>query len=274
MSEEITPQESITQDSSSVVEKDWKVEHDNAQTMIGKQANTIGDLRKELEKYKTSDPTDTPPSAQETTTENKPKEDNKPSTNLEDTSLDNLEKVAEDYKLDFNELSENYYSNNGKLSDEMREKIIKSGVPEQFVDSAIAGLKATADEEYAKVAEAVGSPEELNAVFQWLAQNNPDKFTQVQQDFKHPMSLFAAQSIVKGLQAEMHATEGQPASFLKNTGGGTGNSAAPFESRAQVVEYLSDPKAKTNSATYDPAYVKAYNARIAASRRAGIDLGL
>ena len=42
------------------------------------------------------------------------------------------QKVAEEHKLDWEELETDYYKNNGKLSPELEEKILKAGVPEEL----------------------------------------------------------------------------------------------------------------------------------------------
>lgn len=258
--ESVQGQITDTTGSSDDAGKDWKVEHDNAQSMIGKQANEIGELRKQLEELKGK--VNTPPPDDED-----PDKSNKPTDKEDDTSLESIKKIAEDSKLNWEDFEQDYYNNGGKLSDEMRQKAIKAGVSEKFIDKSIESLQKTAKEEYSKVAEAVGGLDELDAVFKWVA-TDPAKLESTKKLFNTEMSLEAAQYIVQGLKNEMLAKEGKPPAYLKETSGG-GVASDVFENQAQVQAYLSDPRADYRSPKYDPAYRQAYREKLSRSIKAG-----
>lgn len=244
--------------SNSDADKDWKVEHDKSQAFIGKQATEIGDLRKELDELKGKSSSDSVDN-----------EANKLQAEKETNPLVDAQQTIEEHKLDWDEFQNDYYKNNGSLSDDMRDKAIKAGIPEQLIDKTIAGFQQTAKEEYSKVADAVGGLDELDAVFGWVAKNfSEEKLNNLKKTFSTELPLEAAQYIVQGLKNEMLANEGKPPSYFKNTGGGT-TSGEVFESRAQAVAYLNDPRADYKDPAYDPAYMKKYDAIIARSKKAG-----
>lgn len=255
-------------------------ELNTAQSMIGRQSTEIGELRARLKAYEgqygdilnpTDNPSPTPVDNTPRTTEVKPKENDKPSNIQEDASLDNLQKVAEEHKLDWEELETDYYKNNGKLSPELEEKILKAGVPKELVDNAITGLQAQQKEEYAQVASAVGGLDELNAVLGWVAQSySEEEKIELNASLKN-VNLKTAQFIVQGLRNEMLSKEGTAPNYVKGTSGGSG-AGKVFRDRAEMTAYLNDPRAKLHSPTYSEAYMNDYNEIIKRTEASGIAL--
>lgn len=234
-------------------ETDYKAEYERLkaldesnQSMIGKQAQELGDLRKKLGE---------PLEEQTTTTEEKV---------TKETVTEKLETKG----LDYSEFQQDYYNNGGKLSEEMNKKALDAGYTQEQIDNNIAGLQATAQKEYEQVSEAVDGVENLNTIFQWAAKNlSESELNDLKAELASEPTLKASQLIIKDLQTKMLAKEGTPPTYLQGNGASTAGDV--FKSQAQGQKALRDPRADYKSPEYDPAYVDEVYAKIDRSIAAG-----
>lgn len=180
---------------------------------------------------------------------------------------ENIEESLKDKGFDYNELQEEYLAN-GDLSKETREKLAKIGISEEFINDFIAGKKAVYEKqvaaEQAELAESVGGKEVFDNVIKWAAENLSEEEKLALNDVR---SMTAQKWILQGFKNRMEEKEGVVPSFVN----GNGQASPPdvFESQAQMIEAIKDKRYTT-----DPAYAAKVTAKIRASRKAGINLGI
>lgn len=145
----------------------------------------------------------------------------------------------------------------GALKEESFAELEKMGYPKAVVEQFIAGQKAVVASEEAKVFAEVGGAESYKAMTEWASQNMSEAeinaYNNAVASGDQNQVLFA----VKGLHARFQgATRSEP----KLVNGTSKGSQAAFQSIAQVVTAMSDPRYKT-----DPAYRAEVERKIANS---------
>lgn len=184
----------------------------------------------------------------------------------EDVDLNNPEEVSEALAkkdIDYNALSEEYMAN-GKLSDETLEMLEKAGIPKEMTANYIKGYEAIVEKERNELAEVVGGKEQFDELINWCA-NNLKKEEIV--SLNAIRDKFQLQLTLIGLKVRMEEKEGKTPEYQKGTGDKT--VMVGFRSKAEMYEAIRDPKYKV-----DEAYRADVTKKIAASREAGIDLGI
>lgn len=200
--------------------------------------------------------------------EEKPKDNTPKELNYEDSSLENVQHIAKELDVDWDKITAEFYDNDGQLSDESYQDLISKGIPKSFIDKASVGLKAQADKEIEMVAELCGGRDEYEATLEWAANNlDADEREALQQDLRNKPSLTTGKAIVSYLHQKRLEAEGVTPKYI--TGSASGLKGDYFETAAQVTAAMSDPRYKSGTQSYDPAYVKAVGEKLERSRKAG-----
>ena len=163
----------------------------------------------------------------------------------------------EEAGIDFNDMSSRY-AESGMLQDEDYGELEKAGFSRNMVDNYLAGLQYNAAQDSALNAQQVsqiktefGGAEQYDAMTTWAAENmEPDEiaaFNRIVQGSNDGAQIRLA---IAGLYAQYTASEGREPQLLG--GKPSSSSGSKFESTAQVIEAMNDPRYQT-----DPAYRKA-----------------
>lgn len=193
------------------------------------------------------------------------KEDGKPSEDIDYSQKDESE-VADALKgvgFNYDSLCQEYATTGG-ISEKTRAELAKVGITGTIVDNYIAGMLAKAQQDYNEVAEVVGGREKFDEIINWAAHNlDPEEIRSI----NAVTDKFQVKSILRDLKVRMEDKEGKNPEYQK--GSGDKPSVEMFNSQAEMFEAIKDPKYKK-----DDYYRSLVQKKIAASREAGIDLGI
>lgn len=194
---------------------------------------------------------DTPEQLAEAYKATQVKKEDAPAKTEETTVPDETQAISKISKY-----SEEFFKT-GALTEKSYKELTALGYPKSVVDQFIAGQKAVLAAEEAQVFSTVGGKESYDSLIKWAGANlsteEIDAYNQSVESGNMNQVMFA----VKGLQARYSsANKGEP----KLAGGLGRTSPTGFNSVAQVVAAMSDPKYKT-----DPAYRAEVERKIASS---------
>ena len=179
---------------------------------------------------------------------------------VEDTTLDEdeyPEEVADGVDL-ITQASEEYYENEGAISEETMERF-KEMSSSELVEAYMAirdrnpdidgggYSEDLSDAEMNQVYNSAGGESEYNNLTQWAAQNLDESKMDAFNDIIDRGNATSIQIAVAGLRAEYEAQEGYEGRML--TGKAARSSGDIFRSQAEVVQAMNDPKYDR-----DPAY--------------------
>ena len=172
-------------------------------------------------------------------------------------------KILETKGFDYAALSKEY-NETGKISKETRAKLAEVGITDEVIDNFISGQEAKAEVERNQMAECIGGRQVFDEVLKWAAVNIPaDEIASINQvRDKNIIKI-----ILKDLKARMEDKEGITPDYTK--GDGSKPAVEVYRSQAEMFEAISNPKYQK-----DEAYREDVKKKIAASREAGIDLGI
>lgn len=188
--------------------------------------------------------------------------------NYQDTSFDNVQNIAKEAGLDWEKLETEFYDNGGQINANTKKELISKGIPEEFIDQACAGLKAQADKEINMIAEVCGGRDEYNVTMEWAAMNlSEEEKDAIQKDLRNKPTITTGKAIISYLHNKRLEAEGITPKYL--SGNASSVAGDYFESQAQVTAAMSDPRYKSGTKEFDPAYVKQVADKLARSRKAG-----
>ena len=164
---------------------------------------------------------------------------------------------------DFNKYSQEF-AENGELSDDTYGALEKAGIPRDYVDSYIAGQKAQQSMQEAQVLERSGlkTRDNFDRAIEWAKANMPEADLEAYNTEVSSKDAARVTAAVKSLGESFRNAKGSTESTLLNGDGGS-PSADVFESSAQVVKAMSDPRYKS-----DPAYRKEVGTKLERSPNA------
>lgn len=209
---------------------------------------------------------ETPESEEKKGEEESPAEpDNKISEDVDYSQKDESEVADELKNRGFNyEALCQEYATTGGISEKTRAELAKVGITQPIVDNYIAGMEAKREQDYNEVAEVVGGREKFDEIIQWAAHNCDVA------EINYINSLtnkYAIKSYLRDLKGRMETQEGKTPNYQK--GDGDKGFTEMFNSQAEMFEAINDPKYKK-----DEYYRSKVQKKIAASREAGVDLGI
>ena len=233
-----------------------------------KEEETTGETPEEPSQEESEQEERKPEKEEEVSTEEKePEEADKPEEKEEDISkIQDKDEAAEALKekgFDYAELQKEW-NEKGDISKETRAKLAEQGISEEIVNNYIEGQKAKAEQEINELAETIGGRETFDSVIKWSGENLPaDEINAINQ-VTDPAIL---RIILKDLKSRMEEKEGKSPEYTKGEGGKPAQDI--YRSQAEMFEDIKNPKYKK-----DEAYRKDVLKKIAASREAGVDLGI
>lgn len=173
------------------------------------------------------------------------------------------QEVLQTKGFDYAEL-QNEFLTTGEISQETRKQLSDVGITGELVDSFIEGQKAKAEQEKNEIATCVGGRQNFDNIIKWAATNLSES------EIKTINSITdkdVIQIILKDLKNRMEEQEGITPNYTNGEGGKPAREV--YRSQAEMFDAISNPKY-----TKDEAYRSDVQRRIAASREAGIDLGI
>ena len=154
--------------------------------------------------------------------------------------------------------SDAFYEN-GELSEDNFQALEQSGIPREFVEAYVRGQEATMEAEVSSITNSIGGQENYDAMVQWASANLPEAEVDSYDDIVSTGTTDAATMAVKGMYAR-YLSENGGSSMNIAKGGTSGAAIQPFNSNAQVVEAMNDPRYQN-----DPAYRADVEKRISVS---------
>lgn len=148
----------------------------------------------------------------------------------------------------------------GALSEESYKKLVAAGIPKNVVDSYIDGRMAVVRTFIGDIHNLAGGPEQYAEMTQWAGQNLSPEEIQAFDSLCCSGNKNMITLAVNGLAAKWREAVGSEPAQL-TTGSVSGASSRDvFESAAQVVEAMRDPRYGS-----DPAYTRAVESKMARS---------
>jgi len=146
-----------------------------------------------------------------------------------------------------NDARNEFFENEGNLSEDTYAKLTEAGMPKEVVDSFIANQQATIELQEIKLQQVAGGKEQHDALLEWGGDNlTPEEIELFNADYTSG-DMAKASMAVKNLQARYQVANGSPAA--QTFRGDTSSSAGvqPFSSMQEVKVAMQDPKYKTGN---------------------------
>ena len=179
------------------------------------------------------------------------------------TEADEAKDVLKSKGFDYAELAKEF-DEKGEISKETRAKLAEVGITDELIDGYIEGQKAKVQKEFDELSVCIGGRESFDTVIKWAAENLPQEEIQSINAVRDKNVL---KIILKDLKSRMEDKEGITPEYTKGEGGKPAQDI--YRSQAEMFEDIMNPKYKK-----DEAYRKDVQKKIAASREAGVDLGI
>ena len=176
-----------------------------------------------------------------------------PAEEVRDEEDTTEEEVNPTYEL-LNKASEEFYANDGQISDELLEQLGQLDSNELI--AAYIGMQGESnqpetvdfsDSDVNSIYQIAGSEEAYNNLTQWAGQNLPGEYVEAFDSLVEQGNLRMVQLAVAGLKAEYESNYGYEGEML--TGKASQSSPDVFRSQAEVVAAMQDPRYDR-----DPAY--------------------
>ena len=165
------------------------------------------------------------------------------------------EEIAKDAGLDINQMQQ-WYSQNGQLSEEHYNALEKSGIPKEIVDQYIAGQEAQAEKYRDSIISKVGGQDSFSAMAEWAKVNMSEQEIAAYNKATSSADMAVVENAVLGLAYRYQSAVGKDPKLL----GGQAAGSSGFQSVAQLTEAMKDPRYEK-----DPAYRKDVQNRLANS---------
>lgn len=161
-------------------------------------------------------------------------------------------KALEAKGLDLSEFSQEFAAN-GSLSDESYVKLEAAGYPRNVVDTYVAGQQALAAQFETSVVSEVGGAEKYSQIVQWAKANLEPAEIDAYNAAVSSGNLAQAKLAVAGLNAKFTQSVGKEPTL--SSGRTAPATEDIFQSEAQLIKAMSDPRYRTD---------KAYRAQVTA----------
>jgi hypothetical protein len=175
--------------------------------------------------------------------EPQPPEGDPPATPPENEVRD----VLKESGLDFDELSQEFVTNKGTLTEASYEKLGKAGFPRPLVDAYIQGQMALAEKRNEQVFAAVGGETEYDAMIQWASVNLSEAERKAYNTALDKTDIGQTMLAVEGLYAKYKKATGSTSDLIEPTGIRT--TGGGYISMSQMTLDMKDPRYKV-----DPAF--------------------
>lgn len=176
----------------------------------------------------------------------------------EETEDENDKPEAGNYNEAVVEASQEFFQNDGQLSEETYQKLEKVGLPRDLVDSYAAGQQALLQSEEAQIKGVAGG--DYDQMAEWANEHLPSEEVDAFDEAVTSGSVQQAKLAVQGLYARyQNATGSRPKTLVQGSVSGT--STMPFKSMQELARAQSDPRYRSG----DKAYHQEIDRRLAVS---------
>ena len=176
----------------------------------------------------------------------------------EEIENENDKPEAGNYNEAVVEASQEFFENDGQLSEETYQKLEKVGLPRDLVDSYAAGQQALLQSEEAQIKGVAGG--DYDAMAEWANEHLPSEEVDAFDEAVTSGSVQQAKLAVQGLYARyQNATGSRPKTLVQ--GAVSGSSTMPFKSMQELARAQSDPRYRSG----DKAYHQEIDRRLAVS---------
>ena len=203
-------------------------------------------------------------SADDSEAESKDEEDDKPDGNAREIYGDLIGGKLEEAGIDFQNMNVRWQQT-GTLESGDYDQLAEAGFNRDMVDAYLSGLqyKATQDtalsvKEVAFIKESLGGEAEYSKMIEWAAANLSADEVEGFNQIINTQPMAAVKMAISGLHARYSAVEGREPKLIG--GRAPKGSTDKFESTAQLVAAMSDPKYST-----DPAYQRKVQEKLSRS---------
>jgi hypothetical protein len=156
------------------------------------------------------------------------------------------------------------FQQNGDLSPESVQKIVAMGIPEPLVRAYVDGQKSVMESNVNTIMSMAGGSDQYQGMVDWAADNIPAEEVDAFNSIIESGNMNSIRMAVAGLKARYEQTNGSTGNRLIQ-GEVRGPSGGAFESIAQIVEAMRDPRYAK-----DPAYRSSVEQRVALSNALGV----
>jgi hypothetical protein len=171
---------------------------------------------------------------------------------------DDEQTEATNYNEAVVEASQEFFNNDGQLSDETYKKLEGIGLPRDLVDSYAAGQQALLQNEEAQIKSVAGG--EYDQMAEWANEHLPSEEVDAFDEVVTNGDVQQAKLAVQGLYARyQNATGSRPKTLVQ--GSVSGSSTMPFKSMQELARAQSDPRYRRG----DKAYHEEIDKRLAVS---------
>ena len=202
--------------------------------------------------------------ADDSEAESEDEEDDKPAGNAREIYGDLIGGKLEEAQIDFQDMNVRWQQS-GTLEAEDYEQLAEAGFNRDMVDAYLSGLqyKQTQDtalsvKEVASIKQSLGGEAEYNKMIQWAGTNLSAEEVEGFNQIINTQPMAAVKMAITGLHARYSAVEGREPKLIG--GRAPKGSTDKFESTAQLVAAMSDPKYSS-----DPAYQRKVQEKLSRS---------
>jgi hypothetical protein len=165
----------------------------------------------------------------------------------EETTDENTTEENANYNEAVVEASQEFFANDGQLSEETYQKLEQVGLPRDLVDSYAAGQQALMQSEETDIKSVAGG--EYDQMAEWANEHLPSEEIDAFDEAVTGGSVQQAKLAVQGLYARYQNANG--ASQPKLTQGSvTGSSTMPFKSMQELARAQADPRYRSGDKAY------------------------
>ena len=165
---------------------------------------------------------------------------------------------ASNYNEAVVEASQEFFANDGKLSEDTYKKLEGIGLPRDIVDSYAAGQQALLQTEEAQIKGVAGG--NYDAMAEWANDNLPQEEVDAFDEAVTGGTIQQAKLAVQGLYARYQNSTGSKPQLVQ--GGLSGSSTMPYQSMQELARAQADPRYKSG----DKAYHNEVDRRLAVSK--------
>ena len=165
---------------------------------------------------------------------------------------------ASNYNEAVVEASQEYFANDGQLSEDTYKKLEEVGLPRDLVDSYAAGQQALLQTEEAQIKGVAGG--NYDAMAEWANDNLPQEEVDAFDEAVTGGTIQQAKLAVQGLYARYQNSTGSKPQLVQ--GGLSGSSTMPYQSMQELARAQADPRYKSG----DKAYHNEVDRRLSVSK--------
>jgi hypothetical protein len=164
----------------------------------------------------------------------------------QDEDQKEAEKAVEDAGLDYDALQKEFLEN-GELSDESRQKLRDSNIPDKMIDSHIEAMQAKAQQTLSEFYEAVGGEEEYKSLIEWAGNNLSKEEIDAFNEAVGSGNVHTMKMAVNGLKSQRQAVEGAEGNRVAGEAG-SGSDGEAYQNQEQMLADMRKPEYKNDSA--------------------------